>query len=124
MKDKSALRPEFYTNFRKVWEERKLKEAEKEGVEIEDQSLHTLAQMDGWTVLKKHIDILKQSLDLKMAEGISKGQTREQVGDTAIMVVLGKELLDSIIHKVEDAVEVVEEIKNEGRETSSQTSTG
>src|SRR5690606_26969319 len=110
-----VLRPTFYDDARHVWQKEKEIEAGKQGVDPEDNALHTIATLDGWAVLKKHIEYLKGELDQKMTEAVGKGMSESEIGKSAVMVVLSKDLLDSIINKVEDSYAEVERIKGEGQ---------
>lgn len=120
MAHKGALKPEPYAEVREIWNQRN-KEVEKQGViDPEDQELYAVSTLPGWTRLKTHIDSLKKGLDKRLSEAVLGGLSDEQIRRDATFSVLGKELLDSIINKVEDSALVVEEINNgQGAETKS-----
>lgn len=108
-----ALRPESYDDVRNVWRQ---KEAEQTGIDVDDQKLHNLSQTEGWYLLKQHIDNLKIGLDKRLSQSVLNSLGDAQIKIDAVFTVLGKELLDSIITKVEDSALVVEEIQNEQRQ--------
>lgn len=108
-----VLRPTFYDDTRHIWQKEQETKAVRQGVDPEDSALHTLRTMDGWHILKEHIDGLKHDLDVKMAEAVAKGMSESEIGKSAVMVVLSKDLLDSIINKVEASYDEVERIKSE-----------
>lgn len=119
-KHKGALKPEPYAEVREIWNQ-KNKEVEKKGlIDPEDQELYAISTLPGWTHLRSHIDSLKTGLDKRLSEAVLGGLSDEQIRRDATFSVLGKELLDSIINKVEDSALVVEEITNEqGAESQS-----
>lgn len=109
---KGALRPEVYEDVRDIW---RTKEAEKTGIDVDDQRLHNLSMTEGWYLLKQHIDNLKIGLDKRLSQSVLNSLGDAQIKTDAVFTVLGKELLDSIITKVEDSASVVEEIQNDKR---------
>lgn len=82
------------------------------GAHPDDVEMAHLAETAGWTYLREHIDKLKEGIDLKLAEGVAGGQSTESIGQATILAVMAKQLLDSIVNKVEDAEAAVEEIKD------------
>jgi hypothetical protein len=106
---KGALKPAFYEDIRTVW-----KGKEKTSIiEDEDAHLSSLSQLAGWHVLKKHIESLKVGLDKRLSESVLNSLGDAQIKTDALFAVLGKELLDSIVAKVEDSAEVVEKLTDE-----------
>jgi len=105
----SALKPTSYDDVRAVW----APDVEKKtGIDLEDQAYATLENSRGWKFLRQYLNTLKTGLDKRLAESVLKGLSDAQIKNDALFSVLGKELIDSIINKVEDASEVVESIKN------------
>jgi len=114
MASKGSLKPQAYDDIREIWKRKDLDDAEKSGVDPEDQKIFALAGMPGWEVLRAHIDNMKIGLDKRLSEAVLGGLSDDQIKRDATFSVLGKELLDSIINKVEDSALVVEDIiKNE-----------
>lgn len=113
MADKGALKPTFYDDVRSVWQKKAEEEAKKTGIDVEDSALSALSGLSGWEVLKEHIENLKKGLDLKMKEAVASGMSESEIGKSAVMSILAKDMLDSIISKVEDSALVVEDINNE-----------
>lgn len=107
-----ALRPSSIDDIRGIWQKREEEEAEKIGIDLEDQAFATLSMSRGWKFLKKHIDSLKIGLDKRLSESVLKSLGDSQIKTDALFAVLGKDLLDSIISKVEDTALVVEELKD------------
>ena len=114
MVDNGVLKPTFYEGIRSTWHEDE--EAKKTGVAKEDNALATLAATSGWKILKEYVDSLKKTLDLKLQQAVSSGMTEAEIGKSAVMSVLAKDMLDSIVSKVEDSALIVEEIQNERRQ--------
>ena len=85
-------------------------------IDEEDQHYSTMSDSAGWRQLKAHIETLKAGLDKRLAESVLKSLSDIQIKNDAMFSVLGKELLDSIIHRVEDSALVVQEIKDGKRE--------
>lgn len=104
-----ALKPQAYDDVRAVWMD---KEEQKTGIDREDQYYATLSNSRGWKQLKKHIESLKTGLDKRLAESVLKSLSDQQIKNDALFSVLGKELLDSIVNRVEDSALVVEELKD------------
>lgn len=102
----TVLKPLAIDDVREVWSENKTK------VDPEDQSLETLSRSRGWKVLKKHIDTLKDGLDARLSESVLKSLGDAQIKNDALFAVLGKDLLNSIISKVESTALAVEDIKD------------
>lgn len=108
----TAIKPDFHS-IKGVWEQQKNAELEKKGIDPQDAAFHTLSQMEVWQNLKSYIQTLKDGLDAQLTVAVDSGLSREDIGDRTIMVTLAKGLLNSIINKVEDSSEVVEEIKDD-----------
>jgi len=104
-----ALKPEAYDDVRAIWHPDVEK---KTGIDLEDQAYASLANSRGWKFLHQYLNTLKIGLDKRLAESVLKGLSDAQIKNDALFAVLGKELIDSIINKVEDSSEVVESIKN------------
>lgn len=104
-----ALKPQAYDDVRAIWKPEVDKTT---GIDVEDQTYATLANSRGWKLLCKHLNTLKIGLDKRLAESVLKGLPDAQIKNDALFSVLGKELIDSIINKVEDSSEVVESLKN------------
>ena len=85
------------------------------GADPDDVELAALDESPGWNVLKQHMVKLREGIDQKLAEGVASGQTAEEIGKSTILAVMAKQLLDSIVNKVSDAVLAVEEVKHEGK---------
>lgn len=115
---KGALKPEYYEDFRQIWRQKQEKEAEKSGIDPEDQAIYALSVLPGWEYLKKHIVNIKKSLDTKLAQAVASGMNEAEIGKSTVVTVLVKECLDSIINKVEDSALTVEEIQNNEREAA------
>lgn len=111
---KGALRPQAFEDIRALWQDEKRED--KLGIDIEDQQLNSLSESAGWKLLKQHIDNLKIGLDRRLAEAVLQGLSDEHIKRDATFSVLGKELLDSIVNKVEDSASIVEQIKHDKRE--------
>lgn len=107
-----ALKPNLYDDIRAVWSAKEIEEVESQGIDLEDQIYATLSNSRGWKHLKKHIESLKDGLDKRLAESVLKSLGADQIKNDALFSVLGKELLNSIINKVEDSALVVDEIKS------------
>jgi len=114
---KGILKPEAYHDVREVWAMKKEDEALKKGIDPEDIKLTTLYHTEGWTTLKTHINNLKIGLDKRLAESVIGSLSDAQIKNDALFSVLGKELLDSIINKVEDSALLVQDIENETEST-------
>jgi hypothetical protein len=118
MTQQPALKPEVYEDVRSVWQRKASEDAKKKGVDVEDDALATLSQLEGWEILKEHIENLKKGLDQRLAEAVLKSLGDAQIKTDAVFAVLGKELLDSVIHRVEDSRLVVDEILDAKRRES------
>jgi len=114
--NKGILRPVSYDDTRALW---RGNETEETGIAPEDKGLHELAQMSGWKTLHEHINNLMIGLDKRLSEAVLGGLGDEQIKRDATFSVLGKELLNSIINKVEDSSLVVEELEYERNERES-----
>lgn len=108
-----ALRPQSYEDIRSVWQSKREDEALSKGADPEDVSFATLANMEGWKNLKAHINSLKMGLDKRLAESVLSSLGDEQIKRDAVFAVLGKELLDSIVNRVEDSALAIREIEDE-----------
>lgn len=106
-----ALRPTSLGDVRAIWDENKVEPKRKEA-DVEDQLLFALSQQAGWEILKEHILGLKEGLEKRLAESVLGSLSQDQIRNDAIFAVLGKELLNSIINKVEDSAEEVNEIQS------------
>lgn len=109
----SALKPTSYDDVRAVWTP---DEEKKTGIDLEDQAYATLENSRGWKFLKQYLNTLKEGLDKRLAQSVLNGLTDAQIKNDALFAVLGKEMIDSIVNKVEDASEVVDTIKNGQRD--------
>jgi len=116
MAQHGALKPQHYEDIQDIWRKKDQEKGKESGIDPEDQQLHTLYGMPGWQTLKAHIDNMKAGLDTRLAEAVLKSLGAEQIKTDALFCVLGKELLNSIVHKVEDSALVVEQIINEQTE--------
>lgn len=110
MTQQGALKPTSLSDVRALWDENK-PEAQKKEADLEDQLLHALSQQAGWKLLKDHIEGLREGLDKRLAESVLGSLSHDQIKNDAIFCVLGKELLNSIINKVEDSAEEIDEIQ-------------
>lgn len=106
-----ALKPTSLTDVRSLWDENKPSET-KRTADVDDQLLHALSKQAGWELLKEHIEGLKDGLDKRLAESVLSSLSHDQIKNDAIFCVLGKELLNSIINKVQDSAEEVDEIQS------------
>lgn len=104
-----ALKPVTYEDIRSVWTE---KQPDYE-IDEEDEHISALSQMKGWQILKAHIENLKSGLDKRLSQSVLNSLGDSQIKTDALFSVLGKELLNSIISKVEDSALEVERIENE-----------
>jgi hypothetical protein len=102
-----TLKPEPYHDIRSLWQKNK---KVTKGVEDEDSAINSLSHTKGWKILKEYIDNLKLGLDKRLAESVLGSLGSDQIKTDALFSVLGKELLDSIVKKVEDTSLAVEEI--------------
>lgn len=103
-----ALEPTNLSSVREIWDENKPEK--KPEADEDDQLLHALSKQAGWRLLKAHIASLVEGLDARLAESVLSGGLESQIKQDAVFAVMGKELLRSIINKVEDAAEEVNEI--------------
>lgn len=108
MRDDSILKPTL-ESVRSVWDENKPEDRTPRADE-EDQLISQLSKQAGWRLLKEHILGLKDGLDKRLAESVLQSLGNDQIKTDAIFAVMGKELLTSIINKVEDSAEQVDEI--------------
>lgn len=108
-----ALEPINLSDVRQMWDENK-PEPRKQADE-EDQQLSSLSKHAGWRVLRDHIVGLKAGLDARLSESVLASSPADQIKTDAIFAVLGKSLLESIINKVDDAVEEVDGNTTEGK---------
>lgn len=113
--DNSALRPSNLDTMRALWETKKKDDDKGLGIDPEDASLATMSETTGWPIFKKHIETLKAGLDSKLAQAVASGMSEVEVGKSAVMAVIAKDLLDSLIHKVEDSALAVEQIRQDGQ---------
>lgn len=111
----SALKPNTYESISKVWDVADEKEADKTGIDKEDKSYASMAESRGWAALKEYIESLKSGLDARLAESVLKSLSGDQIKNDALFSVLGKELLNKIVNKVEDAALTVQEIEHDRR---------
>jgi len=109
MSKPSAIKPTFYDNIRSLYVRPDAEKAKKAGVDEDEKFIHDLRDTNGWNALKKHIEELKTGLDEQMRGAVETGMGEDEIGKRAVVLVLGKGLLDSIINKVEDSYESVEE---------------
>lgn len=106
---KGALRPEALG----VVDAWRIDEVSKKtGVNVEDETYANLASHAGWKQLKEFMESMKDSLDRRLSQSVLSGLDAE-IRKDALFCVLGKDLLNSIIHRVEDSREVVDQINNE-----------
>jgi hypothetical protein len=101
------LKPVAVDTVMDIWHEKKDKR-----VDSEDQMMLTLSNSKGWKVLRQHIESLKIGLDRRLSKSVLESVSDTQIKTDALFAVLGKDLLDSIISKVEDTALAVEQIKN------------
>ena len=111
-----AIKPEYFADLRQIRSLRIKAKAEKAGIDPEEGLLHALSDHGGWKVLEKHINDIKADLDELTKAQMEKGATREEIGATAVTAQLGKDLLDKILNRVNDAREAVEENINSKKE--------
>lgn len=104
-----AIRPGLVNDFRAMKVMAEAKEAQKKGLDPEDQHLYILSESPGWEILSKYIINLKEEVDGLLTAAIAAGLSREEIGDRALLVSLTKEALQKIINKVSDAAEYVRE---------------
>jgi len=105
---KGALKP--VGDIRSVWEDRAKIDAKKKGIDVDDAKLTALSGTAGWGILKEHMEVLKNGLDKRLSESVLGNLGETQIKNDVLFAVLGKELLNSIINKVEDSVEEVNDI--------------
>lgn len=105
----SALKPTFFDSIKALYVKKDAEVAHKAGVDIEDKYLYDGRESNFWIVLKKHIESLKQGFDEQMKLAVDSGMSEEEIGKRTVMSVLAKGLLDSIINKVEDSYDAVQE---------------
>jgi hypothetical protein len=110
---KGALKP--LSSIRDIWAVRDEDLAKKTGIDVEDAKLAALSISPGWEILKEHIEGLKDNLDKRLTESVLGTLGDKQVGQDVMFAVLGKELLTSIINKVEDSAEQVDEKETTGK---------
>jgi hypothetical protein len=96
---KQALKPDLFFDFRKIGT---LTEQEQPELEAENM-LTSLANHNGWLILKDYINDVKDELDMMVTQAMEKGLSREDIGERTILTTLCKEALQKVIDKVEDA---------------------
>ena len=101
------MKPSF-TDCREV-----VKKAEppKDGIEASEVALAHLAGTEGWTELEKYIGTLKTEIGNLNKTLMEKGAAFEEIGRNAVVSQLAIELLDKIVHRVDDAKEAVNKRK-------------
>lgn len=107
----SVLKPSSIDETIHIWK-RESDEGIDDPVDSSEQALEVLSRSKGWKVLKKHIDILKEGLDKRLSESVLKSLGDAQIKNDALFAVLGKDLLNSIVSKVEATAEAVRDIKD------------
>lgn len=100
----SAIKPSFYEPLAQVQEQ----EAIAKGITDNDRALARLSGNKGWKILRQlseeKLDSLKQANKLAMTNGSSL----EEIGRNAIVLTMVEEIVQSLLLKVDDAVEAVE----------------
>lgn len=107
----SALKPSAIDETIHIWRDEEGINPH-EPVDVDDAAFEVLSRSRGWKRLKQHIEILKQGLDSRLSESVLKSLGDAQIKNDALFSVLGKDLLNSIISKVEDTALAVREIKD------------
>lgn len=108
----SALKPSSIDETMHIWKRESDEGITDDPVDSSEQALEVLSRSRGWKVLKKHIDILKEGLDRRLSESVLKSLGDAQIKNDALFAVLGKDLLNSIVSKVETTAEAVRDIKD------------
>lgn len=100
-----AIRPDSFVDYRKVIEQATPKSEEK-GL-VEERQLASLANSDGWVVLKDYINELDSNLTNINKQMMERGASFEEIGKNAVIVQLAQELLQKIVQKVADANDAI-----------------
>lgn len=103
-KVQQATRPNYFKPLQQMTDipDEKLEEK----IELREEAiLVSLANHEGWQVLKKYIAQEMERLDLLNAEAIENGASFEDIGKNTVMAQLIKSELQKLINKVEDAEE-------------------
>lgn len=109
-----AIRPSV--GMANLWAKAEKKaETVNKGADPDEVELASLKDHAGWGVITEHIQALKRGIDAQLAEGVASGLSAEEIGKSTILAVMAKQLLDSILNKVDDAVSAIEEINHEGQ---------
>lgn len=100
-----AIRPDSFVDYRKVIE-RATPKSEEKGL-VEERQLASLANSDGWVVLKDYINELDSNLTNINKQMMERGASFEEIGKNAVIVQLAQELLQKIVQKVADANDAI-----------------
>lgn len=109
VKKTEALKPDYFADVQQLRSLRTEEKAKKDGTDPEESAYHSLQRHDGWKALEKFINEIMLDLDNLTKAQMEKGASREEIGATAVTAQLGKDLLNKILNKVNDATEAVEE---------------
>ena len=109
--DKGAIRPEF-----SIQGFIKDKEADKQGVSVEEQILATGSNKPFWLALKKHIEKSIEQLEQINEEAMAAGMPLEEIGRNTLVISQTKGVIRKIFNVVEDAKASVEEANKDGQE--------
>ena len=97
----NATKPDFFANLPSLKKEK----ATKAGATEDEQALAYMSDLTGWKVFKKEADRLIDEMDQMIEVSVSKGLSREEIGENTIVVSLAKGVIRRLMNKVSDAKE-------------------
>ncbi len=104
----SAIKPDSFSEIRKIIAKA---EAPQDPELVKEKQLAVLADLEGWQVLKDYINSISESLANLNKSMMEAGASFEEIGKNTVVAQLAGDLLNKVIHKVEDAQDSVRNTK-------------
>lgn len=105
---KTATKPDVFLSFSEIGKDKRTPLERKKDKSPEDIALHSLANTEGWKILKDYIKHLQKEMDELLTQLIASGGAFEDIGKITVVSNLAKEKLNAIITRVSDAEEELE----------------
>lgn len=102
---KVAVKPDFYSHFASL---KKEEEAQKKGATEEERNLYHMSETSGWMIFTREVETLLKEMDALIEVSVSKGLSREEIGENTIVVSLAKGIIRRLMDKVTDSKEACE----------------
>lgn len=85
------------------------KKAEAVDATVEETALYAMSKGKGWKILDQYIKTISIQLNDANRDAIANGLPLKEIGQNAVVINWVKEVLDKVVHKVEDARDACEE---------------